>query len=214
MDVLFEDDHLLVINKPAGVVTEGPARQGRESLAALLSGETSIEVHPCHRLDKDTTGAIIFAKTSGALKSMSRQFADRKVRKSYWTCVAGEWNPSWNRIETRIERRPGGTIKLSPQGKTARTTFRRLAYWNNRSLLEALPKTGRRHQIRLHCLDRKRPVLGDGLYGCRNPQDPPLALHAAQLRFLHPATGEPLTLNAPLPDYWHEFWLRGCPLDL
>lgn len=210
MDILFEDKHLLVVNKPAGVLSEG----SEESLSVQLSDQRNEALSPCHRLDRDTSGLIVLARNKPALTRISSQFASRTVRKAYLACVEGEWLPSWNRVETRIRRLPDGRMANDGKGKPARSTFRRLACWDGRSLLEVLPKTGRTHQIRLHCLHQGCPIAGDGLYGTADPGGTPMALHARELRFRHPASGEPLTLTAPPPDYWPAYWLLGCPVEI
>ena len=214
MDSLFDDAQLLVIYKPPGFIVEGPSKNGQDSLTTLLASQLRKPVYPCHRLDKDTTGVLVFAKNKGSLKSISEQFAKRRVRKIYLACVAGEWDPAWNRVETRIQRTSENRMFNSEEGKEAVTTFRRLTFWNNRSLLEALPKTGRTHQIRLHCLYHQCPISGDSLYGIRSEDQPPMALHAWQLRFKHPTTSEALNLQAPLPDYWQTHWLKNCPVEI
>ena len=214
MDTLFEDDQLLVINKPAGTIVEGPAKDGLESLETQLSSRFDKPIFPCHRLDKDTTGVLVFAKTKAALTAVSEQFAKRRVRKTYLVCLDGQWDPGWNRVDTKIQRLPDQRMANSTEGKEAVTTFRRLAFWNGKSLVEALPKTGRTHQIRLHCLFHQCPVSGDKLYATVTDDQPPMALHAWQLRFQHPTSGDPLILKAPLPDYWHTHWLKDCPVDM
>ena len=214
MEILFEDDEILVINKEAGFVTEGPEKDGVPSLASRIQSETGNLVFPCHRLDRDTSGVLVFAKKRKSLVAISEQFAKRKVRKSYLGCVEGEWNPTWNRVETLIRRNGSGKLVNGIKGKLSATTFRRLASWNDRSLIEALPKTGRTHQIRLHCEFQGCPILGDGLYGNHSESDPPMALHAWKLSFRHPSTGEPLQFKASVPDYWHDHWLKDCPTKI
>ncbi|MDA0346637.1 MAG: RluA family pseudouridine synthase [Verrucomicrobia bacterium] len=214
MDPIFEDDHLLVINKKPGFIVEGPARNGLESLSTILSSKLGKPVHACHRLDKDTTGVVVFAKNKAALSAISEQFARRQVRKTYLVCVDGEWDKGWNRVQTKILRTDEQQMANSTEGKDSTTTFRRLAFWNKRSLLEALPKTGRTHQIRLHCLFHGCPVSGDGLYGSRTEDQPSMALHASQLRIQHPVSKASLLITAPLPDYWHTHWLKDCPLEI
>lgn len=214
MDILFEDSSLLAINKPAGRISEGPAKDGLSSLEAFLRESMGIDLYPCHRLDRDTTGVLLFAKSKPALTSVHQQFSKRQVRKAYLVCVDGEWDPAWTRIETYIERHRDGSLINANKGKQALTTFRRLAHWNGRSLLQALPKTGRTHQIRLHCAFKKCPVLGDALYGSSSNAESTMALHASELRLRHPASHESLSIQAPLPAYWATEWLKGCPFEI
>lgn len=214
MDILFEDKELLLVNKPAGLLVENSGTNENNSLTNLLAQERKEVLFPCHRLDRDTSGVIIFAKKMHMLKQISGLFASHVIRKTYLACVDGEWNPTWNRVETHIRRMQDGRMANSREGKISRTTFRRLAYWNDSSLLEVLPKTGRTHQIRLHCLFHGCPIKGDILYGTSDPQGTPMALHARELRFQHPLTRENLTITAPLPDYWQKYWLLGCPVEI
>ncbi|MBH53209.1 MAG: hypothetical protein CMI18_02555 [Opitutaceae bacterium] len=214
MNVLFQDKHILVVNKPARIVTEGPDHNKRDSLEKQLIARLEQVLWPCHRLDRDTTGAIIFAKSKSGKACIAKQFEKRQVRKSYLVCVHGEWQPEWNRVETHIARTTSGKMANTNRGKRSITTFRKLAFWNGKSLLEALVKTGRRHQIRLHCLHHQCPILGDRIYGKRAVNDPPMALHARQIRFRHPSTEAGLTVDASLPDYWHNHWLKDCPINI
>lgn len=214
MDSLFEDDQLLVINKPTGFIVEGPPKDGQKSLTTLLISQLKKPIYPCHRLDKDTTGVLLFAKSKRTLTLISELFAKRKVRKTYLACVDGEWDLRWNKVETKIKRSSDQRMINSIEGKYSMTTFRRLANWNNKSLLEALPKTGRTHQIRLHCLFHNCPISGDSLYSNPSENNTPMALHAWQLRFNHPISKEALNLKAPLPDYWQNHWLKDCPFEI
>jgi RluA family pseudouridine synthase len=214
MKILFEDTHLQVISKPAGTITEGPTKNGKESAESLLSKNGQHPVYACHRLDRDTTGVVIFAKTKSALRFINEQFSKRQIKKTYMACVDGKWAKAWNRIETRIRRNTGAAWENADEGKLAITTYRRLAFWNNRSLLQVLPKTGRTHQIRLHCVLKSCPISGDRLYGQRTEDLPSMALHARELLFKHPTSKEHLRIEAPLPEFWHSHWLKDCPLQI
>ncbi len=214
MEILFEDNQLVVINKPSGLITEGPTKDGKESVETMLSRNYQDSVYACHRLDRDTTGVVVFAKTKAALRSLNEQFSKRQVRKAYLACVQGEWAKSWNRVETCIRRCNGAAWENADSGKQAITTFRRLAFWQDRSLLQVLPKTGRTHQIRLHCAYKLCPILGDNLYGQVLEGQPSMALHAQELHFKHPSTHQRMSTTAPLQDYWHSYWLKDCPVDI
>lgn len=214
MDILIEDSSILVLNKPSGFIVEGPAKNGKNSLTTQLKELYESDFFPCHRLDKDTTGILVFAKSKKTLVNISKQFSDRKVRKSYLARVEGNWDPTWNRVETLVQRTPEGPMKNGDEGKLAITTFRRLAQWDEKSLLEALPKTGRTHQIRLHCLYHRCPISGDTVYGTNFAENIPMALHAWKLQFKHPDTSAPFSVIAPLPDYWKSYWLKGAPVGL
>jgi RluA family pseudouridine synthase len=214
MDILIDDSSILVLNKPAGFIVEGPFKDGRFSLTDQLEQEFKKYFYPCHRLDRDTSGILVFAKRKKVLVHLSKQFSDRKIRKTYLARVEGNWDTTWNRVESLIQRSPLGHMENGKQGKLAVTTFRRLAQWNQHSLLEALPKTGRTHQIRLHCLYHDCPISGDAVYGTPTSVEKPMALHAWKLQFLHPESGESISVNAPLPDYWKTHWLKDCPVEI
>lgn len=214
MDILFEDSDVLVLNKPAGFIVEGPSKDGRLSLSDRIRKELGLTVYACHRLDRDTTGVLIFARNKKALSSINQQFASRRVKKTYLARVEGDWSPTWNRVKTCIAKQDDGSMINSDSGKESVTTFRRLANWNHKSLIEALPKTGRTHQIRLHTLYHNCPISGDTRYGNQTDVSEPMALHARKLQLTHPERKQPIELLAPLPDYWANYWLKDCPIEL
>lgn len=214
MDILIEDSDILVLNKPAGFIVEGPSKDGRLSLTDRIRKELGLNVFCCHRLDRDTTGVVVFAKNKKVLCSVNQLFASKRVKKTYLARVEGDWNPAWNRVVTFIAKQADGSMANSESGKEAITTFRRLANWNHKSLIEALPKTGRTHQIRLHTLFHNCPISGDIRYGKQAHDSQPMALHARKLQFRHPESKQLLELTAPLPDYWGSYWLKDCPIQL
>ncbi len=214
MNTLAEDSDILVVNKSAGCVVEGPSKNGVLSLVDSIRKEYGVTVYPCHRLDLNTTGAVVLAKNKKALVAINEQFASKRVRKTYLARVDGNWDPSWNLVRTLISRNADGSMQNGETGKEAITTFRRLANWDNKSLVEVLPKTGRTHQIRLHTALHNCPISGDTRYGVKTEVTYPMALHARNLKLKHPRTQEPLDIFAPLPDYWYTYWLRNCPLEV
>jgi len=212
--VLWEDRDSFAIAKPAGFICEGP--QGtypNPSLETLLRDQGR-SAYAAHRLDVDTTGVLLFVRQKKAIARYQELFSSKRVRKSYLAVVHGAWPKSINKVEASLRRRvdqPG--YEAHRDGQSAITTFRLLASASDRSLVEALPKTGRTHQIRLHCLETGHPILGDKLYSKANAESsegtPPMALHAQKLRFCHPVSGEDINISCPLPDYWQDYWLRG-----
>lgn len=164
---------------------------------------------PLHRIDRDTSGLVLFAKNSRWNREFSEMFEKKRIRKEYWAIVNGNWDPSRNKVETKIHRTSQGGWETHPElGKKAKTTFRVLGKNDTHTWLQALPKTGRTHQIRLHCLEGSCPIVGDRFYS--DDHGNPLLLHAHSLRFLHPAgTGE-IRLKADVPPYWAQ-WLRKFP---
>lgn len=216
LSIIYQDECLLVLNKPAGIpvhATHDPIRPHLQGIAEKSLGQKLV-LH--HRLDRDTTGLVIFGIDPKYNKAMTDLFRDRGVQKTYWAVVDGRWLPEWRQVETYIDKIAGGrwvNVRGGRGGKEAKhalTEFRVLSSNADRTWLEAKPHTGRTHQIRLHCESKKHPILGDALY---HPQKGgwkyPMALHARKLEFKHPATGQPLVLEAPAPDYWNDHYLLG-----
>jgi 23S rRNA pseudouridine1911/1915/1917 synthase len=223
LDVLHEDAHLLVVNKPAGMVVHpSPGNASGTLVNALLahclqlSGIGGVE-RPgiVHRLDKDTSGAIIVAKDDVTHRGLACQFADRQVKKLYLAIVSGDVRETMGVVDAAIGRHPVYRQKMSTHtrvGREAVTEYRVLERFEHYTLVELRPRTGRTHQIRVHMAAVGHPLLGDPTYGHtrKAPTSSPLArrlswfrrqaLHAWVLAFTHPVTGEPIECRAPLPD--------------
>ncbi|RMG18450.1 MAG: pseudouridylate synthase [Bacteroidetes bacterium] len=211
-DILLEDEWLVAINKPCGIlVHRTPISQDTISVLQLLRAQVHQRLYPIHRLDRPTSGVLLFAKTRQAAAFLSEQFREHKVRKIYWAIVRG-FLPAEGLIDhpVKTERDPGG--------QPAITHFRCLAqqelpvavgrYPTARySWAEAHPKTGRKHQIRKHFAHLSHPVIGDKRYGDNKHNAffstqlgiERMLLHARSLEFVHPATG-PCCLQAPLDE--------------
>lgn len=218
LDVIFEDEDLVVINKPAGMVVH-PA-QGHTAgtlvnallarypdLTAMTQAEAGATDRPgiVHRLDRDTSGLIVVARTPAALHHLRRQFKARTVEKIYLALVFGRPPAPEGIIEVPLGRDPRHRQKFAPQpeGKFARTHYRLLEDFDPYSLLEIGLETGRTHQIRVHLAWLKCPVVGDTVYG-RKKNELGLKrqfLHAWRLRFEHPRTGQALAFEAPLDEH-------------
>jgi len=205
--VLHECDSLLVVDKPPGVRAQPRHRFETESLlnAVIAHVGTDREApRTVHRLDMDTTGVTVFAKTKEAARQMQAQFESRSVRKAYLAVTGAPdvEGRSWT-TEAAIERMNEGQVAhhcVKEGGKKAKTKFACLASAQDVSLVAAMPVTGRTHQIRLHLRKEGRPIVGDELYACRSETIPRQALHAAALQVTHPTTMEPMLFLAPLPD--------------
>ncbi|MFN8453065.1 MAG: RluA family pseudouridine synthase [Anaerolineae bacterium] len=213
LEIVYEDDDLVVINKPAGMVVH-PA-QGHSSgtvvnalLArypdlANLATDDSAAGRPgiVHRLDQDTSGLMLVARTAAALRQLQQQFKQREVEKIYLALVYGQPAAPEGIIDVPLGRDPQHRQKFAPRpdGKPARTHYRLLESYGSYSLLEIGLETGRTHQIRVHLAWLKCPVVGDTVYGRKkNPLGLPRQfLHAWRLRFQHPRTGETMRLEAP-----------------
>ncbi|NNJ69926.1 MAG: RluA family pseudouridine synthase, partial [Kiritimatiellales bacterium] len=210
--ILFEDDAVLVLNKPPGLVVHPAA--GNESgtlVNALLFHDAAFqEVERAgivHRLDKDTSGVMVVAKSAAAQAALQQQFKDRDTEKEYLALVWGTPPPE-GRIETLLGRHPVHRKKqavLSEGGREAISTYRTLEVFDEVALVAVKIETGRTHQIRVHMAHIGHPVAGDALYGRARkhhlPQTPKRQmLHAAKLSFNHPASGKRLSFEAPLFD--------------
>jgi 23S rRNA pseudouridine1911/1915/1917 synthase len=227
LEVLYEDEHLVVVNKPAGMVVH-PARGHlagtlvsaliyRFEKLSTIAGSARPGI--VHRLDRDTSGLMVVAKTDLAHRRLSRQFEKRVVKKEYWALTSGVVERDSDYIERPVGRHPHEREKMAVrpgegQGKEASTFYQVLERFDGYSLLAVFPHTGRTHQIRVHLASIGCPVLADKQYGGRNsvrlvdlaPETKEervllarQALHARRLTFNHPTTGKPLQFEAPLP---------------
>lgn len=211
LDVVYEDEYLLVVNKPAGMVVHPAARVVSGTLVnALLAHCPQVadvggpdRAGIVHRLDRETSGLIVVAKNPETHASLQRQFKRRLVRKTYVALVEGQVSPREGIIEVPIGRDPKDRTRMavSRTGRPAITQYRVVEVFPQYTLLEVRPHTGRTHQIRVHLAWLGYPVVGDRVYGRRRQTLLPDRhfLHARELAFTHPVTGEKLTLSAPLP---------------
>ena len=227
--ILYEDRSALAIDKPRGwmLAPDSWRNTGRNLQAVLAAGIRAGEfwarsrhlryLRFVHRLDADTTGVLLLGKSPGAVGALSTLFEGRQMEKVYWAVVAGgpeseEWT-----CELRLtpDRASAGRMKVDPgAGKPAETSFRVLERSRPWALVEARPRTGRTHQIRVHLAALGHPVVGDGLYGAprelKDKSGSKLALgrnflHAAAIELVHPRTGAPLRLARPLPPELDKF---------
>ena len=209
LTVVYQDSELVVIDKPAGLaVHPGPGHPDRTLVNGLLALCPDIqgiggEIRPgiVHRLDKDTSGLMIAAKTEQAHHNLSQQIKDRAVEKIYLALVEGEPSPESGVIDAPIGRDPRRRTRMAVTagGRESRTGYRLLERAGRYSLLELRLYTGRTHQARVHLAWLGLPLLGDAVYGKRSPLLPRHFLHASRLAFAHPGTGEPLEFLSPLP---------------
>lgn len=208
LGILFEDEHLLVIDKPAGLVVH-PGAGNREGTLAngLLHHCSGIEIvggteRPgiVHRLDKETSGCLVVAKTETAHRALAEQFASRDVGKTYLALVDGKPRMPHGKIEAPIGRHPIHRQKMAvvERGRESLTHYRVLDSREGKALVQCQPKTGRTHQIRVHLKHLGHPVTGDPVYGRRGTHTRHF-LHAWRLEFTHPATGKRISFQAPLP---------------
>lgn len=224
--VLWADPALVVINKPAGLLTL-PDGYDRDAIHLKRVLEPALgKLWIVHRLDRETSGVLVLARTAAAHHALNDQFAGRQVQKIYHCLVTG--SPEWNRQLVDQPLRKNGdrhhrTVVDRLHGKPASTEFTVLERYPGFSLVEARPHTGYTHQIRAHLAFCGNPIAGDNLYGGTEVLDPlqpgaaPLldrvALHALQIRFIHPNLNEAVQFEAPYPDDFRSVvdYLRGLP---
>lgn len=222
LDVLFEDSHLIVLNKPPGLVVHPAAGHWHGTLVnALLHhchGLSSIggEERPgiVHRLDKETSGCLVAAKNDVAHRALTRQFAGREVTKIYLALATGTFCEKSGVIDGAIGRHPIHRKKMTvldgERGRAARTDYRVLQMLDAGALVECTLHTGRTHQIRVHLKHLGHPLVGDEMYGRRAGFQRQM-LHAWKLGFTHPVSGERMHFTAPIPA---DFLEAGVPRDL
>ena len=222
LEILFEDDDLLVVNKAAGMVVHPAAGNPEGTLVnALLHHCTNLsgiggELRPgiVHRLDKETSGCLVVAKNDLAHQGLSKQFAGRTVLKIYLALAAGHFLKKSGVVETEIGRHPVHRKKMAVvekgRGRNAVTDYRVLREFSGAkgaskmSLVECTLHTGRTHQIRVHLQHLKHPLLGDPLYGRRDDFSRQM-LHAWKLGFTHPRTGERLEFESRIPEDFADY---------
>lgn len=216
LSIVFEDDELLVVDKPAGMVVHPApgnwtgtlvnALKGRGQ--SLAEGQATERAGLVHRLDKDTSGLIVVAKTDGTLRALGKAITERRVARRYAVLSWGHIEKDMLSVDRPIARDPNDRkrMAIAPAGRAARTDFYRLARFESTDLLRAHLHSGRTHQIRIHLASVGHPVVGDDTYGGGGARRlmglPPKRhfLHAAWLVFRHPVTGELLDLRSKLPD--------------
>jgi 23S rRNA pseudouridine1911/1915/1917 synthase len=219
LEILFEDDDLIVINKPAGLVVHpGAGNQSHTLVNALLHRYPNLsgiggEQRPgiVHRLDKETSGCLVVARNDSAHHDLARQFAAREVTKIYLAIVAGIPRRTSGKIEAAIARHPVNRKKMhvdSRRGRAARTDYRVLESLGTMSLVECILHSGRTHQIRVHLHHLGHPVIGDAIYGKRGTA-PRQMLHAWKLGFTHPRSKEAMLFEAPLAADFQEILDRS-----
>ncbi len=213
LDVLYEDKHMIVINKPAGLVVHPAVGNETGTLVnALLHHCTDLtgiggEIRPgiVHRLDKDTSGVMVIAKNEASMAELSRQFKERETAKEYLTIVWGVPYGKRGTIETTIGRHPVHRKKMAANvrnGREAVSHFEVIEPLGEAALVRVKIETGRTHQIRVHMAHIKHPVIGDTVYGrgrASSVKAERQMLHAARLSLNHPKSGKPMTFEAPLP---------------
>lgn len=208
LDILYEDDSVIALNKPADMVIHPCSGHPDKTLGNALMGyyrrtDQRIKLRPMGRLDTNTTGIVLFAKNPYVQDFLIHQMKDRRYEKNYLGIVHGSFNPPEGEISLPIARREGSIIErvTDPSGAESLTLYETIRMNQGFSLVRFRIITGRTHQIRVHCAAVGHPLLGDTLYG-KIPTEriERQALHAHRVTFLHPESGQKLTLTAPVPE--------------
>ena len=236
--VIFRDDHIIALNKPPGLPVQGGSGQTRhvDDLSEALRFGYDEKPRLVHRLDKDTSGVLLLARTREAAAALTAAFRHRETRKIYWALVAGVPKPYLGEIKTGLVKAPGhgsggegekmlaihpSQIDSTPGAKRAHTLYATLYRVASRAAWVAMePVTGRTHQLRVHMAEMGHPIAGDGKYGGSGQENQgdgwgaqvggiiskKLHLHARRLIIEHPVTKRPLDVTAPLPDHMKDSW--------
>ncbi|WP_099826591.1 RluA family pseudouridine synthase [Oceaniglobus indicus] len=236
--VIWQDEHIIALNKPPGLPTQGGSKQLRhvDGLAEALRGDFEDKPRLVHRLDKDTSGVLLLARTRMAAKGLTDALRHRGTRKIYWAAVAGVPFPRMGTVKFGLLKAPGhgakgegekmicihpAEVDKTEGAKRATTDYATLSALGGRTAWLALvPVTGRTHQLRAHMAEMGHPIVGDGKYGGSGQENlgdgwgaqlggdisRKLHLHARSLSFRHPVTGAMMTITAPLPDHMARTW--------
>lgn len=201
ISLLYEDDDILAADKPEGLAAIPERHRSGGSLFELLCAERGERLYIVHRIDKETSGLILFARNPAAHRRVNQQFETRAVDKTYLAFVQGVIAADSGTIDGPLRPFGSGRVAVDPErGKPSVTEFRVVDRFGSHTLVEARPRTGRRHQIRVHLYSLGHPIAGDPLYGDQANRQGfgRLMLHAWRLSLILPS-GQPLTLEAPVP---------------
>ena len=218
LDVLYEDNHLIVINKRSGDIVQGD-KTGDKPLSDLVKDYIKVKYNKpgdvylgtVHRLDRPTSGIVLFARTSKALSRMNKLFVDKNIQKTYWAVTEKAPNPMTGLLANWLkknEKQNKSYVVKNGDGKHAELTYQHLAKSDNFHLIEVKPKTGRHHQIRVQLSQIGAIIKGDLKYGAkRSNKDGSIHLLARKLEFIHPVSKEPISIVASTPDdpIWNYF---------
>lgn len=205
--IIFEDDSLLILNKPSGLAVHGGSGLhfgAIEALRALRPQARFLEL--VHRIDRDTSGILLIAKKRSALRHLQAQFREKTIQKSYFALVMGQWRAQCKSVNAPLlKNEQNSIVRVNPNGKASLTRFKIIERFEEATLVQASPVTGRTHQIRVHCQYMGSPIAWDDRYGdprfdayTREFGLDRLFLHAAEIRFTHPKDETVMEISAPM----------------
>ena len=217
LTVIYEDNHLLIVNKPAGILVQGDATGdeplveiGKKYIGVKYKKPGAVFLGVVHRLDRPVSGVVVFARTSKSLERMNALFKNRETKKTYWAIVSqkppkeADTLIHWL-IKDEKKNKTTAYKKETPESQRAELSYKIIGQSSSHYVLEVSPITGRPHQIRVQLASIGCSILGDLKYGAKAPgSDASIALHARQLEFVHPVKKEKINVVAELPD--QEFW--------
>ena len=208
LTILFEDDDIVAVEKPSGVATIPERDLSKESVLSILEGRLGMKLFIVHRLDKEASGVVLFAKNAIAHRLLNKQFFERTVEKTYAALVLGRVQDDRGVIDAPIRQFGSGRMGVDAvRGKPSLTRYEVVQRFEATTLINAFPSTGRRHQIRVHCYNLGNPIAGDPFYGKKNVQErySRLMLHAMRISFTS-VDGQRITVESEVP---REFYLQG-----
>lgn len=212
LDILFEDNHLIIVNKRSGEIVQGD-KTGDEPMSEKVKRYVKqkynkpgdVFIGTPHRIDRPTSGIVIFAKTSKSLMRLNKMFQDKEIQKTYWAIVKNPPKNKEGKLVNYLKKNEAKNKSFAQEtmfqgAKVAELTYKIIFDFDNYFLLEILPKTGRHHQIRVQLSEMGCPIKGDLKYGFnRSNKDASISLHARKISFLHPVRKEQMEVVAPVP---------------
>lgn len=206
--ILHEDEDLIILEKPAGLLSVATDFENRATVHGFLKRRFHhARVYPVHRLDRETSGVMIFTYSEKARDNLKKQFEEHLVDKMYFAIVEGELPLGEGTWESYLEENDFYFVKStnnSRKGKLAVTHYEVVKAFKNRTLLRLKPQTGRKNQIRVHCTEAGHPIVGDKKYGAATNPLERVCLHAKEISFSHPSTNRRMRFSAPLPENFYK----------